>query len=597
MSDQQPPEPSDEPSGEPSNRPANEPSDESPAQPDVPASAPAEASPDDVEDTAAEDAAALPDGTEPTAVLPAETSAAAIAEPTDGRRRTRRTAIITAVAVAVVAVLGGGAYAVYTAFFGGGPQPADVLPSTTVAMMSVDLDPSAGQKIAAIRTIRRFPSLKKDLGLHTQDDLRRFIFDKVVQGGKCPGLTYDKDMKPWVGKRGAVAAVDLGGAKPVPAIALQVTDRGKAKTDFAKIAACATSGDGFGFAIGDHYLIASDTTAHAAKILAEGKKKPLADNASYKKWTDQAGDRGVATFYISKKAVGYLADNLKSVAGNVPGLGSGSSADPFSTVQDQLKDFQGIAGTIRFAGGGMEMSLAGGGLENYTGGSGVGSKIGALPKDTAIAAGIAVPKDYAKTLVANLKASVSGKNVDLVTEIAKETGLELPDDLQTLLGSAITLSVGGDAPPDLKNLQSLADIPLGLTLHGDGGAIKDLIATAQEHLGATLADYQIGVESSASEVVLSPSKAYADALLEKGTLGSSSKFTDVVPNADRASAIIYVDFDSAWRSTLVNLIKDFGGTASEVASADANTAPLKSLGISTWVQGSTSHFLLKVATD
>ncbi|HET6153095.1 MAG TPA: DUF3352 domain-containing protein [Marmoricola sp.] len=539
--------------------------------------------------------------TEHTAVLPGEGEAVE-SQPASGRH-TRRTAIITAVAVLVVAVLGGGAYAVYVAFFGGGPQPADVLPSTTVAMMSIDLDPSAGQKIAAIRTIRKFPSLKKDLGLHTQDDLRRFIFDKAVQSSKCPGLTYDKDMKPWVGKRGAVAAVDLGGAKPVPVIALQITDRSKAKSGFDKIAACATGGDGFGFAIGDHYLIASDTTAHAAKILDEGKKEPLADNASYKKWTDQAGDRGVVTFYVAKKAVSYLADSLKSVAGSVPGLdsatgsGSGSSTDPFATVQDQLKDFQGIAGTIRFAGGGMEMSLAGGGLESYTSGSGVGKKIGALPKDTAIAAGLAVPKDYAKTLVANMKASVSGSKVDLVAEAQKETGLELPGDLQTLLGSAITLSVGGDAPPDLKNINNLAEVPLGLTLHGDGSAIKNLIATAQDHLGVALSDYQIGLESSPSEVVLSPSKDYADALLTKGTLGSSSRFTDAVPDADRASAIFYVDFDSAWRSTIVNLIKDFGGTESEVASADANTKPLKSLGISTWVTGSTSHFLLKVATD
>ena len=125
--------------------------------------------------------------------------------------------MIAAVAVAVVAVLGGGAYAAYAFLSGGGPQPADVLPASTVAVVSVDLDPSAGQKIAAIKSIRRFPALKKSLGLHPDDDLRKFIFDKLVHEADCPDLDFGQDVKPWLGKRAAFALVDLDEHDPTPA--------------------------------------------------------------------------------------------------------------------------------------------------------------------------------------------------------------------------------------------------------------------------------------------------------------------------------------------------------------------------------------------
>ncbi|MFL6155751.1 MAG: DUF3352 domain-containing protein [Marmoricola sp.] len=542
-----------------------------------------------------------PEGTEPTTVLP---PAPAAAVPTAGPSATepasrsgRRTAVVLAVAAVVVALLAGGAFALYTVFFGGGPQPADALPASTVAIVSVDLDPSAGQKIAAIKAIRKFPALKKSLGLKTRDDLRRFIFDKAVESGTCTNLDYDKDVKPWIGKRVALAAVDLGAKKPVPALALQVSDRGKAKAGFDKIVACAAGGKDLGYAIGDDYLIASDTTAHAKAILLAGQKASLADDDQYKKWTDKAGDRGVVNFYVAKRSVDYLSDALASFADGLTGTLGAGSGDPVAALTKQLKGFGGLAGTVRFAGGGMEMSVAAGGLDGYTSTSSIGNQVSALPKDSVLVAGIAVPKGYASTLVDNIKAAIGDEDVDLVAEAEQETGLQLPGDLATLLGSGVTLSVGGTPPDDLADLTSLADLPLGLVLHGDGSKIKDIITKVQDHVGVSLADIEVGVLSSDSKVVLSPSKNYAEDLLGKGTLGGSSTFTDAVPNADKASAIVYLNFDSAWRAALIKLARDTGADADDVDAVEANTAPLKSLGISTWSEGKVSHFLLKVATD
>src|SRR5689334_9496343 len=183
----------------------------------------------------------------------------------------RRALIITLVAALVVAVLGAGAWAAYSFLSGAGPRPETALPSSTVAVVSIDLDPSAGQKIAAIKSIRKFPSLKKALGLQADDDLRKFIFDKATESGDCSGLNFDKDVKPWIGKRAAFGAVDLGGDSPAPVIALQVSDTDKARTGFARVADCAGAGADFKWTIGDDYLIASDSQAHADAIQLAGK--------------------------------------------------------------------------------------------------------------------------------------------------------------------------------------------------------------------------------------------------------------------------------------------------------------------------------------
>jgi hypothetical protein len=225
----------------------------------------------------------------------------------------RRTAIIAAAAVVVVAVLGGGAYAAYSFLNGGGPQPEDVLPASTVAVVSVDLDPSAGQKIAAIKSIRRFPTLKKSLGLEADDDLREYIFDKIIDEGDCKNLTFDKDIKPWLGKRAAFAGVDLGDDTPAPALALQISDPDKAKAGFEAVVKCGDP-QGFAFVVGDDYLIASDTTRHAQEILDLGKKHPLADDAAYQKWTGEAGDAGVLNFYVAKRAARYAVDLLDQLS-------------------------------------------------------------------------------------------------------------------------------------------------------------------------------------------------------------------------------------------------------------------------------------------
>jgi len=536
----------------------------------------------------------------------------------------RRALIITVVAALVVGVLGAGAWAAYSFLSGAGPRPEEALPASTVAVASIDLDPSAGQKIAAIKTIRKFPSLKKSLGLKADDDLRKFIFDKATESGDCSGLNFDKNVKPWIGKRAAFGAVDLGEDDPAPVIALQVTDRDKARTGFRRIAECAGAGEDFKWAIGEDYLIASDSQQHADKILSDGVKKPLADDPAYQRWHDEVGDAGVINFYVSKRATKYLSDALDGLGSDLFGGSADSSAadggsaysgedlsgfsaprrlartddpDPLAGIRDQLDKFQGLAGTVRFAGGGMEVAFAGGGLSGVAPKQTVGKQVAELPGDTVLALGFGVPSNFGETFTDSFKSGAGDDADEALQYVEDETGLKLPGDLQTLLGDALTLSVGGDAPHDLADIDGFEDVPVGLVIHGDAAKIRALISRIEERTGFKLSDIPIVVAGNDDRVVLSPSQDYADELSKAGSLGGTANFTRAVPHADRDTAVVYLDFDSAWRETLLRFAEDDGSSASDVQVADENTKPLKSLGISSWMDGDVSHALIKIATD
>jgi uncharacterized protein DUF3352 len=523
--------------------------------------------------------------------------------PQTGSRGSRRATVVTAVAVAVAAVLGGGAYAAYSFLNGGGPQPADVLPASTVAVVSVDLDPSAGQKIAAIKSIRRFPALKKSLGLQADDDLREYVFDKLTAGSQC-SQDFDKDVKPWLGKRAAFAGVDLGGSTPVPVIALQISDPAKARNGFDAIVRCAKPDD-FAFVVGHDYLIASDSAAHARAVLAKGKQKPLADDAAYRKWTGEAGDAGVVSFYVAKSAAGYadkllgqfsdgLAEGLlgDSSDGSGSSAGGGLGSNPFASAKEALKGFEGLGGTIRFSGGGMELSLAAGGLTKVSDSPSVGDEVGDLPGDTAVALGFGVGKDYAKGLVDQL----GTEGDDLSHEAEDQAGLDLPGDLQTLLGTAVTLSLGGKAPASLDDLKGPEDLPVGLVIHGDADRIRAIIAKIEDHLGKSLADFSVNVDDSGGKVAIGPGDYAGDELLKHGSLGHQGSFTDAVPDADKAGAILYLDFDSKWRDLVVDAVTHEEGSSSG-HELDENTRPLRSLGISSWLDGGVTHALVRLTTD
>ena len=148
-----------------------------------------------------------------------------------GPSRRRRTAVLAATGVAVAAVVGVGGWSL-AQFLSAGASAASALPASTAAYLSVDLDPSGAQKVEAIRTLRSFPGIKKHLDLGVRDDIRRYVVEQIAKD--CKGLDYDKDVKPWIGQKLAVAAVPMDGSA-APVLALQDSDEGAGRATVAKL--------------------------------------------------------------------------------------------------------------------------------------------------------------------------------------------------------------------------------------------------------------------------------------------------------------------------------------------------------------------------
>ena len=122
---------------------------------------------------------------------------------------------VTAGVVGVVALGGWGAYALLA---GSGDQPADVIPSNAVGYVSLDLDPSAAQKVEAFKILNKFPAVEKELGVSSKDDIRKLVFTEMQDEETCENLDYAADIEPWIGDRVAMAGAPVGG-ETVPLMA------------------------------------------------------------------------------------------------------------------------------------------------------------------------------------------------------------------------------------------------------------------------------------------------------------------------------------------------------------------------------------------
>jgi len=190
-----------------------------------------------------------------------------------------------AVAAAVVLVLTVGGVAFANFLGGGGPQPEDVLPANAIAFAKLDLNPSAGQKVAAYRLSSRFPEVKSRV---TAEDtsVKESTFGLIFTGETGMGLDYEKDVAPWLGDRVGVGVFpDLDAdKKPEVGLAIAVTDPDAARVALDKVVANETGHDHskghvsakVGYAFTDDFVIVSDTTAHAAALVRAGKATPLA---------------------------------------------------------------------------------------------------------------------------------------------------------------------------------------------------------------------------------------------------------------------------------------------------------------------------------
>lgn len=515
----------------------------------------------------------------------------------------RKRLIVLGALGATAVVVAGGAWAA-TSFFSTGSQPAEALPDSTVAYFSIDLDPSGGQKIEAIKTLRKFPGFTDKVDLETDDDLRERLFEEITKSGACEGLDYAKDVKPWLGSRAAMAAVDLGEDEPAAVGVVQVTDSGQAEEGMGKLVDTCGGGEDAegevgGWVVDGDWMVISETKEIATQVVDAADGATLADDSAFGTWTGEAGDDGFMSFYLAKGVTKYADElgGMGSMMGDMSGMGAGDvTADDQvpEELQQLLDDFDGAAATVRFDDGAVEVEYA---VSNYQkdltkymeSDEGV-SMIGGLPDDTVAAFGLSLTDGWGEAMLDYVKSTVPEEADTIDEQLAQfesETGLAFPEDLETLLGEGMTLSLGSGIDPDAIANGGPGELPVGLTIKGDAGEIQAVLDKIAAQAPPEMAEFMQVTEGD-GYAVLALQDDYRGKLESGGDLGDSEDYKKVV-ESDDAQSVLYVNFD-ADDNWLVRMTEDMP----EVAD---NVEPLSAFGVSGWVDGDVMHGLVKLTTD
>ena len=127
-----------------------------------------------------------------------------------------------------------------------------------------------------------------------------------------------------------------------------------------------------------------------------------------------------------------------------------------------------------------------------------------------------------------------------------QTGLAVPEDIETLFGKSATLSVNSDF--DLTDFFGSADgskLPVGMKVEGDapGGSSEFWPRSLQQFPGPSEAEL-LGSDADGDTVAIGPNADYRRQLLADGGLGDDKVFKDVAREADKASSVLFVNINA-----------------------------------------------------
>jgi hypothetical protein len=417
-------------------------------------------------------------------------------------------------------VLGGVGVFAAQQLSGGGTQPADVLPGDAYGYVRLDIDPSAGQKIAAVRFLDKLPQLKDTLGA---DDPRKKLWELATKdaGNDCVAkFGYDSDIAPWLGDR-VGAAIRPGGTENDPnvAVAVQVTDEDKAKDVLTRLLACDQSAD-TDLRMKDGYAILTPKGAGDATLAAVAKGT-LSQNTTFKDDMGALGEQGVMSAWFD------LGPALKEVQGMT---GSAAQApDAKGRVAAALRfdpDFVELAGVVRGATAAKSVP-------------GSGAELANLPDDTAAAlhvSGADRALDAAwPELTKQLDTLGGAGGGDVVSQIEQQLDVKLPDDLEVLLGSSLTVAV---PQQDFRGDSVVAG---GKIVTSNATRAGELLDKVNQLSGASSA--VLTHTADGNTVYFATQPDYTAKLKTGGKLGESDAFKAALGDVSRSNVALFVDLD------------------------------------------------------
>lgn len=267
----------------------------------------------------------------------------------------------------------------------------------------------------------------------------------------------------------------------------------------------------------------------------------------------------------------------------------GDTAEPKPSTAAVFEDFAGAAATLRFNDGSLELEVAGDARASSTtllSSDNGADRVGELPADTIAAIGVGLTEGWFGEVVDQLAASEGATPEEFVADLEAESGLDLPEDAQSLLSESLTASLGADFDAGRFFDGGLAELPFAVTVEGDPEEIESVLDKVRPQLGVD--EFVIDSEPADGAVVIGPNPDYRSQVVAGGELADTDEFKAVVEDAEDASTVVFVNFDA-------------GGWLDRLAEDDAeiadNLRPLAAAGIAAWRDGDVSHSILRITTD
>ncbi|MFM6849989.1 MAG: DUF3352 domain-containing protein [Terrabacter sp.] len=436
----------------------------------------------------------------------------------------KRTGLLIGGLVAALALGGAGVLAVQT-LSGSGAQPSDVLPGDAYGYLRVDIDPSAGQKVAAVRFLGKLDAVKDTLG---SDDPRKKLWEMASKnaGDDCiRKFAYDKDVEPWLGDR-VGAAIRPGGTADQPnvAIAIQVKDESVAKDALTRLFAC-DKGSKTDVRTKDGYAIVTPGGTGDA-TLAAVDKGALSANANFTGDMGALGEQGVVSAWFD------MTSGLKEL----PKLGANTGMDTAALASAKGR----FAAALRFDADYVELAGVVRGADATKSVKGDGSQLANLPANTMAAVHVAGVDQMLDSAWPQLKkqindlAAADGQD-DAIAMIEDQLDVKLPDDLKVLLGKSFTVAMPDQ---DLKG----DSVTVGAkVVSSDAKRADEIIDRLVQMSGASSDVLTHKVDGDKVYVATTPD--YADDLKSGGKLGDTDAFKLAVGDVTSSNSAVFVDLD------------------------------------------------------
>ena len=483
-----------------------------------------------------------------------------------GARNSRRGLVVASAAVASVLVLGGVSFGAYSLLSADSDQPAGAIPANAVAYARIDLDPSAGQKVNLFNLLDRFPEFAEETGISSDTaDLRKLVVEEMLKDSGCD-LTYKDDFEPWVGDRAGFAAVPVGDTA-TPVISIQVEDEAAAEKAVEAIEQCGVRGDGMFGDSGDEMSMSeedfAEESAYSSDLTIEGETESsdepgvdfangymvltekkhlstvmdgladesLSDNEKFQDDMGTLGEQGVVSYWMDIDGLREIPD----FAAEIKEEEAGGVYDGFHSAFGALRAGDDYIEVFNSARTDKELT------DERT-------PVGELPESTMVAASLAGGGDVVNRYWADvedfLDTASGGYAEDGLQSFEDESGLSMPDDLITLFGDSVTMSMTGDGlDPETVNGQDPAQFDFGARFVTDKQALESLVTQLEQLAAEQGTEFDLITSETDDGLVVASNQDYADEVADGGNLGDSDTFRTAVPNADDSLGVLYVDLN------------------------------------------------------